>query len=112
MGYNTAAMFLNDAIDGLKRDPDIGHKIYEAIIMADRPGNRERGYTDFSISNHCNGGMVIPSRHADEVQIVAVGGNYMKRLGYSYWTRMDDPVEMCKALADQLGYRLVKKAER
>ena len=110
MGYNTAAMFLNDALGNLKTDPDIGRKIYDAILVSSRPEYREKG-VDFSIGNHCNGGMVLPSRHADEVQVVAVGGNYMRPLGAIYygWSAMDDSVEMCKRLADSLGYRLVQK---
>lgn len=113
MGYNTAALFLNDAMGNLKTDPDIGNKIYEAILISSRPEYREKG-VEFSIGNHCNGGMVLPSRHADEVQIIAVGANYMRPLGTVYyaWSQMDDSVEMCRRLADSLGYNLVKKPER
>jgi hypothetical protein len=68
----------------------------------------------FSIGNHANGGHALQSMHADTVQIVAVGGNYMRTLGVVHygWDKMGDSVEMCKRLADSLGYRLVKKAER
>lgn len=113
MGYNTAAMFLNDALGGLKTDPDIGAKIYDAITISSRPEYQKTG-VDFSIGNHGNGGMVLPSYHADEVQILAVGGNNMRRLGTVHygWSKMDDSVEMCKRLAESLGYRLVKKAGR
>lgn len=111
MGYNTAALFLNDAIDGLKTDPNIGQKIYEAIITAPRQGDR---YTDFSIGNHCNGGMVLPSCHADVVQVIALGGNYMKPMGnlYGAWRDMQEPEKLLKSLADQMGYRMVKKPSR
>ncbi len=112
MGYNTTALFLNDAIGNLKTDPDIGRKIYEAILVTQRPENQKG--VDFSIGNHCNGGMVLPSHHADQVQIIAAGGNYMRSLGVIYggWRNMQDTVELTKKLADSLGYRLVKKPRR
>lgn len=113
MGYNTAVMILNDAMDGLKTDPDVGKKLHDAILRSSRPEFRERG-VDFSIGNHCNGGGVLPSQHADQVQIIAVGGNYMRPLGtvWNGWRDMQDSVEMTKKLADSLGYRLVKKASK
>lgn len=112
MGYNTAAMFLNDAIDGLKTDPNVGHRIFEAIITSDRPENRKRGFTDFPIGNYCNGGLVLPSRHADDIQVIAFGRNYAKVLGVTWHANMEEPLEVIKALADQMGYRLVKKPAR
>jgi hypothetical protein len=88
----------------LKTDPEVGPKLYEAILTAPR-----KGYNEFSIGNHCNGGMVLPSQHADCTQIIAVGGNYIKSLADNNYVNMEDPVEVAKHLAATLGYRLVKR---
>lgn len=110
MGFNTVVLILNDAMHNLKTDPNVGEKLYNAMGESQHPANKDG--VEFSIGNHCNGGMVLPSRHADEVQIVAVGGNYMKRVGVLYHADMEDPEAMVRRLADSLGYRLVKKAAR
>lgn len=109
MGYNTAALFLNDAMGNLKTDPDIGRKIHDAILLSQYSQYAKCG-VDFSIGNHCNGGMVLPSHHADEVQIVAIGGNYMQSMGtlYGAWKNMQHPEKLLKELADTMGYRLTK----
>lgn len=109
MGYNTPVMILNDAMSNLKTDADVGRKMYEAMLLSSRPEYRNRG-VDFSIGNHCNGGMVLPSRHADETRLIAVGGNYMTDIGSVWGASMDDPEALCRALAEKLGFRLVKKA--
>lgn len=111
MGHNTAALFLNDALGNLKTDPNIGEKIHDAIMMSSRPEYRDRGL-DFSIGNHANGGMVLSSQHADATQLISVGGNYMRRMYTGYYLDMLDSEKCCKALADALGYRLVKKAAK
>lgn len=107
MGYNTAAFFLNDAIDALVSDPDAGKKIYEAIMN----GYRHDSVTDFNIGSNYNAGSVVQSKHANDVQIVAVGGNRMRLLGTAWngWRQMDDTVALLRELADREGYRLVKK---
>lgn len=109
MGYNTALLIMNDAAEGLKTDPNVGKAIYDALGEAQYSRNKEG--VSFSIGNHANGGYLLPSRHADEVQIVAVGGNCMTRLGSIYygWRDMVDPDKLVHRLADELGYKLVKK---
>jgi hypothetical protein len=113
MGFNTPVLILNDAMHGLKTDPEIGSKMYDAILRTQRVLNRGYG-VDFSIGNHCNGGHALASEHADHVQIIAVGGNTMRNLTtlYGAWGSMGDSVAMAKRLADALGYRLVKKASK
>lgn len=107
MGYNTAVLILNDAAHNLKTDPNVGEKLYNAM------GEAQRGKpVDFSIGNHGNGGLVMPSRHADDIQVIAVGQNYMSSLANIYYVDMTDPVELTKRVADSLGYRLVKKAAK
>ena len=107
MGFNTAVLILNDAMEGLKTDPDVGTAIHDAILTAHRTQ-----YKGFSIAYHGNGGAVLPSQHADTVQIIAVGGNYITTVAnlYGCWREMEDKVELTKRLAASLGYRLVRKA--
>jgi hypothetical protein len=111
MGYNTPVLILNDAMDNLKTDADVGRKMYEAMLETPHPSKRVNGVS-FSIGNHCNGGMVLPSAHADDVQVIAVGYNYMRRLGTVYNVELDNPEMVLKQLADSLGYRLVKRASK
>lgn len=108
MGYNTAVLVLNDGADLLASDPEAGRKIYEGILTA--PRDRDRA-TYVSLGNHCNPVSVLPSHHADEVQIIAIGGNSIVPLAVLYhsWRDMSDPAALLKKLADQLGYRIVKK---
>lgn len=66
MGYNTAAIFLNDTLHELARDPEAGAKIQSHVLR----GRREPNYGPHGVQ-------ALPSQHADTVQIVAVGGNTM-----------------------------------
>lgn len=95
MGFNTAAIILNDALSSLDRD-DAGRHIRSAI----QAGSRGEGWTPVGVT-------VLPSQHADTVQIVAVGGNRIFTLGYGNWR--DDPESLLRALADQIGFRVVRK---
>lgn len=113
MGYQTSVMLLNDHIDGLKTDTGFGERLYHSILEATLPQYRDKGKS-LSLGNCGNGAMVLPSQHADNVQIVAVGGNYMKNIGtlWGRWPQMQEPEKLLKELADQMGYRLVRKPQR
>ena len=113
MGYQTAVTILNDALEGLTTDPGFGVRLRQAVMISQRPEYRERG-VDVSVGNHCNGALVLPSHHADVVQVVAVGGNYMRPMGnlYGAWSNMQEPEKLLKELADQMGFRLVRKPQR
>jgi hypothetical protein len=111
MGYNTALLILNDAADGLRTGGEVAHNIYSAMFHSRREGERA---TDFGIGSYPSGGSVLPSQHADHVQIVAVGGNYIKPVTtiWNGWRDMADDTKLLKAMADSMGYRLVKKPAR
>jgi hypothetical protein len=96
MGLNTAAIILNDCLHELEQSPDAGEQIAWAI----RQGSRGDGRTHRGVT-------ILPSQHADTVQIVAVGGNTIRSLGYGHWR--DDDVALLKALAAQHGFNLVRK---
>lgn len=95
MGFNTAVVILNDHLHELEKDQKLGEKLAHAISMA----GRDRLYT--------SGFEVLPTQHADTMQIIAVGGNTIRRLGYSSWSA--DNERILKDLASDLGYRVVKK---
>lgn len=108
MGFNTALMILNDAADGLKDNPDVGTSIYNALLESQRGKP-----VDFSIKSYANGGVVLPSHHADVVQLIAVGGNDMTPVVnlYGAWREMSEPEELLRRFADQLGFRIVRKSK-
>lgn len=108
MGYNTAAVFLNDALNELKTDPEAGRKLYDGIITADR-----KGYNDIALGNHGNAVSVLSSRHADEDQIIVVGGNWLQRLNSSYPRDTnimpeDGKVKYLRRLAADMGYAIIE----
>ena len=108
MGYNTAAIILNDGMDQLKKDPEAGTKIYNGILQAHREAQT------ISLGNHCNPMMVLPSQHADFTQLVAVGGNYIRpvRNIYNIPYEKDDVIFqelVLERLAHELGFNIAKR---
>jgi hypothetical protein len=98
MGLNTAAIILNDHLHELQNAPDAGAQIARAIQL----GHRGKGWTNVGVT-------VLPSVHADAVQVVAIGGNAIRNLGYGHWR--DDDEKLLRKLADDMGFRLVRKAK-
>jgi hypothetical protein len=104
MGYNTTLIILNDALHEIKDDKDFGAKVYHAAIRVS--GNLKP--IDISSGHFANAATVIEMHHADEIKLLAVGGNYAQDLGYMGNYR-SKPTDWLKALADSLGYRVSKK---
>jgi hypothetical protein len=98
MGMNTAAIFLHDLIHELESDPDIGKKIARVLASG--------GYTECQ----SNAVKFLPCGHSSTAQIVAVGGNTIRTLGYG--NSDDDDVALLRKLADHLGYTISKKPEK
>lgn len=103
MGFNTAALILNDALSGIRHDHEIGEKIDSAVCSA----HRKRGGVNASgHGTYIDAIQVLPPQHADYVQIVAIGGNCIRPLGSSgKW----EPDDLLRDLAQQLGYTLRKR---
>jgi len=99
VGFNTACIILNDTLHSFAADPAVGEKVQTAILTARRSG----GYGP-------HGFMALQSQHADNVQIVAIGGNRIDLLGIGHWR--DDKEALLRQLADQMGFRLVRKPRR
>lgn len=95
MGLNTAVIVRNDFLHDIKKDDRFGEKLYHAICMAHRDGGRNSSFS------------VLPSQHADTAQVVVIAANRLRSLGYGSWEHDDEG--LLRALADQHGFRLVRK---
>ena len=107
MGFNTAVVVLNDALDSIRSDAEIGERIDRAIMLVRREGGDVSAHGKNAV--HVNAIRVLPPQHADYVQIVAVGGNTIRNLG---WSMKWEPEDLLRDLADHLGYSLRKKKPR
>jgi hypothetical protein len=96
MGYNTACIILNDQLHSFAKDPDVGEKVQHAVLTAALEGGRGP-----------HGFMALQPEHADVAQVVVISGNIIKPLGYGHYRNTDE--ELLRHLADQHGFRLVRK---
>ena len=132
MGHQTVAVFLNDSLGHCQDDSKIINTIEEASHEARRSiENKQRmkskircdRYPHFKNSADFNAkpdaensrclsasaGTVIASQHADVTQVIVAGGNTAYSLNNLYNVDMNDPEAVLKALANEMGYDLVKK---
>lgn len=101
-------MLCNDSLHEIKDDKEFGRKVYDAVSRV-----RNTTHVDISSGCHVNAATVIGCEHADCTQIVAVGGNYgkvLKRIWYKNYYKPEDEIALIKQLADEYGFRLVKKS--
>lgn len=96
MGFNTAMIVRNDFVHEIAKDIDFGTKVKTAISIA---GHLDIRHQEFA---------VLPSQHADTAQIVVVGGNMIRSLGFGDCKDSDEA--LLKKLAARMGYKLVRKA--
>lgn len=108
MGYNTTVMILNDALESIENDPNFAKNLVRGVHLVTRGKP-----VDIHAGGQHAAATVIETHHADSTSLVAVGGNDGISLGQFYY--VGNPYEdkgkvaILKALADQLGYRIVKK---
>lgn len=95
MSDETAVVILNDHLHDIEKDPEFGSKVAQAIRYAGRDGHL---YT--------SGFSVLPTQHADTMQIVGIGGNTIRKLGYGSWAA--DNEQLLRDLARDLGFRIVR----
>jgi hypothetical protein len=113
MGYNSTVIVMNDALDMIAKDLDFGKKLAAAVLHLSVNDGKA---IDVSAKNgnscYANAATVVESHHADITTLVAIGGNYGTSLGtvlvHSHH-RQEDKIEVLKQIANQLGFRLVKK---
>lgn len=118
MGYNTTIVVLNDGLNQIEKDPQIGKKLADAITslstakyLAEKEGRPFHGI-DVSAGCHANAIQVVETHHADQTAIVAVGGNYGREVippAYLFEGHQTH-LQLCllKRLASELGYTLRK----
>ena len=112
MGFNTTVVVLNDALPYIEEDPEFGKKLARAISEASL-GHKVDVRASNGMVSHGNAAQVIETHHADGTAVVAVGGNMGVKLGSAFVGYSDDyNVDVLRALADQMGYRISKKPER
>lgn len=106
MGYNAAVMFLMDSIDLARKDPA---KFVDDLIYAIQTKH------DFIAHRH-DCGTAFHLDHADSVRVYAIGGNCVSELKVGWHSgdhhTKEGQVKIVKKLAEELGYKLVKKAKQ
>lgn len=83
MGFNATVIVLNDRLDEIERDPEFGKKLADAIRRFDRSRQDRMPYVTGQTQ-------VIEAAHADTLQVVAVGGNTGRVIGYGHYRQDDD----------------------
>lgn len=122
MGYNTSVLVLNDAVDMIAKDPHFGRKLYEAVLSLSRGKQVDvpaHSYDEKGAVRgvHCNAATVVETHHADGVSIVAFGQNCATKLSELYYVKgghysEEGKLDIVRMMADELGYKLVKKPKR
>lgn len=106
MGFNSTIVVMNDAVGDIEKDPDFGKNLARAIASG-------KTKVDVRAGSSINAATVISNNHADYTSLVAVGGNCGTYLTGVYSFRHNEEavqVELLKAFADKLGYKVVKKS--
>lgn len=112
MGFRTVVMLNNDASDKWSKDPELGQKILRAMNYTGRKD-------DFYASNSRLGGygQVVECVHADTQTLVRLdhytGFEPLAHTSRTFGPSTDeDKIELLKRAAEELGFKLVKKAKK
>jgi len=99
MGFRTALVLNNDCAHEWEKDPELGRKIWLSSQNSDRYPFRY--------------GSIIQQVHADCQTLAILDGYHGKAVVSASWhsgkTDEQRDLELLKAFADKLGYRVVKK---
>ena len=99
MGFNSTVLILNDNLHEIENDPEFGKKLARAIR------EHNTGHNEPHVTGQTT---VLAVEHADTMQILAVGGNCGRVIGYSHWSGDDDVI--IKELNRERLRRAKKKA--
>jgi hypothetical protein len=113
MGCNTAVIIMNDAMGAIEKCPDEFVNGVRGLRVAMGQFMRGDKPADIGVGGHANAATVFHQQHADVVGIHAIGGNHTSQLllthnGGHHYTD-EHRLALLKQLADEHGYRLVKK---
>jgi hypothetical protein len=110
MGWNTGVIILNDAFHEIKKYPDA---FIQNLDEAMGKSLHCRESVDVSVGGHVNAASVFHQAHADNVGVYAIGGNHTSKLLETYnggrHYQSEDRIALLKQIADEMGYRIVKK---
>jgi hypothetical protein len=105
MGFRTVVVLNNDLAHDWGNDPKLGRKIFHAASSF-----------LFSRDERFEYGEIVEQIHADQQTVAFLDGYGGKAIAGTSWYHSQTPekrnVEMLKALADKLGYRIVKKSTK
>ena len=117
MGWNTTVVVMNDALGDIEKDAEFGKKLVAAINGLSLREERDKGINVSATNGNsisCNAATVIETHDNRSTAIVAVGGNYAHVLGWAgdvlHHTE-EGKLACLKALAEEMGFSLVKKAK-
>lgn len=109
MGHNSTILVLNDRLGEIERDPE--GFVKEMIQAISR-----KGMQDKAVDFYPGQTSVISCAHADQVTVMAVGGNHATILGRVYnggiHHTAEDQIEILKRIANNYGFRLVRKSKK
>lgn len=102
MGFRTVVVLINDLAHEWENDPELGRKIFMAASMKQCGGGEGLQY-----------GTTIEQVHADTQTVAFLDGYRGTAMAHRHWyngqTEDQKNLELLKALAERLGYRVVKK---
>lgn len=104
MGYNTAILVLNDALDEIAGDSELGKKLVAAI----QTQSIQRCAANVQAGNHVNAATVIETHHADRTALIAVGGNNATVLLETHGWRHGDK-QMQYRLSEELDATVTRR---
>ena len=115
MGYNTTVIIMNDAI-GQLADPVKGAAFAQELLRASttplRSGEAER----VPLGNYYNGAYVLSCKHADNITLLAVGGNFGTEIGSLYDAGFkhtkEAALEAAATILRQAGWRVSPPKEK
>jgi hypothetical protein len=109
MGHNTAILVHNDRLGEIERDP-------EGFVREMCREIQGFGYSKDMKTFFPGQSAVMSVAHADQVTILAVGGNHSTVLGRVHnggnHHTVEDQEFLLKRLADEYGFRLVRKPKK
>lgn len=103
MGFNATVVILVDQLSAIEAAPNFGKQLADAVRQKLNDPNERYGRAPYVAGQTT----VVEAHHADNMMIVAVGGNCGQVLGYGGGYR-SNPDEMIKWLNDD---RLRRKRE-
>ena len=107
MGFRTVIVLNNDQAHEWENDPELGRKIFLAASMSQFGNDQDRARDMFPY------GQTIEQVHADTQTVAFLDGYGGKAMAWSHWFRNQTEdqknLNMLKALAEELGYRVSKK---